>query len=78
MKPNYNLKCQVFKTPFTCESENFLRGRWHFSNANQSKENKQSGNNADAVLNDFTNLESQSAKIMFDEIFLWIVPMMKF
>ena len=46
--------------------------------ANQSKRQKQSGNNANVVLNDFTDLESESAKNMFDAIFLWIVPIMQF
>ena len=31
-----------------------------FSYANQSQKENQSGNNADAVLNDFTDLESKS------------------
>ena len=41
-----------------------------FSYANQSQKEKQSGNNADAVLNDFTDLESKSTKIIFDAYFL--------
>ena len=49
-----------------------------FSYANQSQKENQSGNNADAVLNDFTDLESKSTEIMFDAIFPWIVPMMQF
>ena len=66
MKPNFHLKFYVFQTPFTCELEywNHLQlfpfRRWHFSYANQSQKEKQSGNNADAVLNDFTDLESES------------------
>ena len=32
---------------------------------------------ADAVLKDFMDLESESLKIMFDPIILWIVPMMQ-
>ena len=39
-----------FQTPFTCELE-YLK---HFSYANQSQKEKQSGNNTDAVLHDFT------------------------
>ena len=31
-----------------------------FSYANQSQKEKQSGNNADVILNDFTDLESES------------------
>ena len=53
-----------FQTPFTCELEYqkhvFLGGRWHFSYANQSQKEKQSGNNADAVLNNSTDLESEN------------------
>ena len=64
MKPNFHLKFYVFQTPFTCELEYwnhlFPFRRWHFSYANQSQKEKQSGNNADAVLNDFTDLESES------------------
>ena len=39
------------------------------------RDTKQSGNNADVVQNDF---ESDSAKIMFKALFLWIVTMMQF
>ena len=31
-----------------------------------------------AVLNNFSDLESESSKIIFDAIFLWIFPMMQF
>lgn len=41
-----------------------------FSNANQCQKEKQSGNNVDGVLNDIKDLESESAKIMFDAMFL--------
>ena len=62
MEPNFNLKCDAFSTPFTCELEYrkhvFLTGRWHFSYANQIQKEKHSGNRTGAVLNDFTDLES--------------------
>ena len=67
-----------FQTPYTCTCELeywkhvFLIGRW------QSRKEKQSGNNVDAVLNIFTDLESGSSKIMFDANFLCILPMMQF
>ena len=52
----------VSQPPFTCELEywNYLFPfpRWLFY-ANQSRKEKQSGNNADAVLNDFTDLEKR-------------------
>ena len=71
MEPNFNLKCDAFSTPFTCELEYrkhvFLTGRWHFSYANQIKREKHSGNSTGAVLNDFTDFEK--AKIMFNAIF---------
>ena len=66
MKPSLFLKCYVLSNTIYCEYEywklEFLKGRWNFSCANQSHKEKQSGNNADAVLNDFTDLESESAK----------------
>ena len=40
-----------------------------------SQKKKQSGNNADAVLNDITYFESVNSKMMFDAIFLLIVQM---
>ena len=53
-----------FQKPFSCELEYgkhvFPFRRWHFSYANQSQKEKQSDNNADAVLNDFTNFKSDS------------------
>ena len=53
-----------FQTPFTWKLEYwkhvFLTRRWHFSYANQSQKEKQSGNNADAVLNDFLDLKSEN------------------
>ena len=75
MEPNFNLKCDAFSTPFTCELEYrkhvhvFLTGRWHFSYANQIQKEKHSGNRTGALLNDFTDLESKKAKIMFIAIF---------
>ena len=62
MKPNFHLKFYVFQTHFTCELEywnHLFPFRRHFSYANQSQKEKQSGNNADAVLNDFTDLEKR-------------------
>ena len=53
-----------FQKPFSCELEYGKRvfpfQKCHFPYANQSQKDKQSDNNADAVLNDFTNLESES------------------
>ena len=55
-----------FQTPFNCD-KGFLktcfpqRGRCHFSYENQSQREKQSFNNADAVLNVLKDLESERA-----------------
>ena len=82
MKPTFNPKFAVFLNTFYfwigILKQVFLIRRWHFSYANQSQKEKQSGSNLDAFLNDFTDLESESIKIMLDTIFLWIVPMMQF
>ena len=56
MKPNFNLKFDVFSNTFylcigilkTC-----IHTEMTFFYANQYKKEKQSGNNTDAVLNDF-------------------------
>ena len=44
-----------------------------FLNQNSRMKHKQSGNAADAVLNDLMDIESNSSKILFDTRFLWIV-----
>lgn len=59
-----------FQTPFT--------QNWNITNmysseeddANQGQNEKQSGNTADADLNEFIDLEIDSAKIIFNAIFL--------
>ena len=62
MKPNFNLKFDVFL--------NTLFGNWNIENMYSSHEDDifptqikvrriQTGNNVDAVLNDFTDLESE-------------------
>ena len=70
MKPNFHIKFYVFQTPFTCELEYwnqlFPFRRWHLSYANQSQKEKQSGNNADAVLNDLNNLNNVWRNISLD------------
>ena len=48
-------------------NENMYSSEWDGILLSQIKvrEKKQSGNNADAVLNDITDLESESTKIMY-------------
>ena len=72
-----------FQTPFLLVNRNIENVYFRlvddfFLTQIKSQKEKQSGNNADAVSNDFTALESESTWIMFDAIFLWIVPMMQF
>ena len=63
IKTNFNLKFDVFSNTFylwigilkTC----IPLSKMTFFLSNQSQKEKQSGNNADAVLNDFTDLESE-------------------
>ena len=69
-----------FQTPFLLVNRNIENVYFPleddiFLTQIKSQKEKQSGNNAGAVSNDFTDLESESTLIMFDAIFLWIVPM---
>ena len=62
MKLSFYLQCDVF-------SNNIYLLKTCFPKIlTQISQGKQSGNNADAVLNDFTDLESESSKVMFDTL----------
>ena len=66
LKPYFDLKCDVFSNTFylwngilkTCSPQRNLV----FSNANQSMEKIQCGNNANGALTYFRDLESESAR----------------
>ena len=64
-------------------NENMYSSEWDGILLSQIKvrEKKQSGNNADAVLNDITDLESESTKIMYLDpkaMLPWIVLIIRF
>ena len=72
MKPSFYLKCDVFSNTIYILKTCFPKI------LTQISQEKQSGSNADAVLNGFKDLDSESSKELFDTIFLWIIRIMQF